>query len=119
MEQQVTRRSIERVIRKLGFRYSHDGTDFLVESVLICVREPDALNAVTKRVYPVVAKQAGKKWKAVERNMRTAMESFWKFGNREYLNQLAGFDLRVQPTVGEVINYITGYFLAEEWDSPE
>lgn len=112
MDQTTSREDIERVVRKLGFVFSYGGTNCLVDSVLICVQDPEALTAVTKLVYPAVAKRRGiKKWRNVERNMRTAVEAFWVRGNRDFLNEMAGFPLRVQPSVGEIINYIVGYIL--------
>lgn len=109
-----SRENVEHILRRLGFLYSYNGTKNLVDAVLLCYREPDALTAVTKRVYPEIAKQQGTRWRNVERNMRTALEAFWDRGNRELLNDLAGFKLRVRPSVGEVINYIVGYIQDQE-----
>ena len=114
MEQGYTREDVARVVRRLGFIFSYRGTGCLVDAVLVCVQEPDALTAVTKRVYPAVAKQRGAKWRTVEHNMRTTVDAFWARGNREMLNELAGFELRVRPSVGEVINYIVGYLLEQK-----
>ena len=114
--QSGSRKNVEHIIRRLGFLYSYMGTDLLVDAVLLCYREPDALTAVTKRVYPEIAKQQGTKWRNVERNMRTALEAFWDRGNRALLNDMAGFELRVRPSVGEIINYIVGYIRDQELD---
>lgn len=109
-----SRTNVEYLFRRLGFLYSYMGTDLLVDAVLLCYREPDAITAVTKRVYPEIAKQEGTKWRNVERNMRTALEAFWDRGNREFLNDMAGFELRVRPSVGEIINYVVGYIRDQE-----
>lgn len=112
MDEQSIREEVTLVISRLGFVYSHLGTSCLLDAVMLCVHDPEALTAVTKRVYPAVAKKAGTKWRSVERNMRTALDAVWKKGNREFLNELAGYELRVRPTAGELINYITVYI----WD---
>lgn len=115
MDQQNIRDEIVRIVRRLGFLYSQQGTGCLVDSVLLCVQDPKALTAVTKLVYPTVARKTGaKNWRCVERNMRTALEAFWQRGNRALLNELAGYELRVRPTVGELINYIAGYIWEQE-----
>lgn len=111
-----SRKNVEHILRRLGFLYSYMGTDLLVDAVLICYREPDALTAVTKRVYPEIARHEGTKWRNVERNMRTALEAFWDRGNRAFLNEMAGFELRVRPSVGDIINYIVGYIRDQELD---
>lgn len=114
--QSVTKENVERIIRRLGFGYSYRGTNNLVDAVLLCYREPEALTAITKRVYPEVARLTGTGWRNVERNLRTAVDAFWDRGNRELLNRMVGFDLRVRPSVGEIISYIVGYIRDEEWN---
>ena len=109
-----SRKNVEYILRRLGFLYSYIGTNNLVDAVLLCYQEPDALTAVTKRVYPEIARQQGTKWRNVERNMRTSVEAFWDRGNREFLNGMAGFGLRGRPSVGEIINYIVGYLRDQE-----
>lgn len=109
-----TRENVEHIVRRLGFGYSYRGTNNLVDAVLLCYREPDALFAITKRVYPEVARQSGTKWRNVERNLRTAVEAFWDKGNRDLLNRMVGFDLRVRPSVGEIISYIVAYIKDQE-----
>lgn len=109
-----SRKNVEHILRRLGFLYSYMGTNLFVEAVLLCYREPDALTAVTKRVYPEIARQRGTRWRNVERNMRTALEGFWERGNRDFLNEMAGFTLRMQPSVGDLLNYIVGYIRDQE-----
>lgn len=109
-----SRKNVEYIMRRLGFLYSYMGTDLLIDAVLICYREPNALTAVTKRVYPEIAKQEGTKWRNVERNMRTAVEACWERGNRAFLNEMAGYELRIRPSVGEIINYVVGYIRDQE-----
>ena len=75
MEQQNIREDVVRVVRRLGFAFSYMGTSSLVDAVVLCVQDPEALTAVTKRVYPVIARKKGTKWRNVERKLRTAMPS--------------------------------------------
>lgn len=107
--QDGSREMVEQLIRRMGFLFSYHGTWNLVDAVLLCIREPDALTAITKRIYPTIAKKEGSNWRRVERNMRTAVDAFWERGNRELLSSMAGYSLMVRPSVGEIINYITGY----------
>lgn len=114
MAQFDAREEVTRVVRRLGFLFSYQGTGCLVDAVELCVYDPTAITAITKRVYPAVARKTGGTWRGVERNLRTAVAAFWERGNREYLNELAGYELRVRPSVGELINYITGYIWEQE-----
>ncbi len=109
MEQEYSRDVIERVIRRLGFTHTYKGLPCLVEAVELCYDEPRLLTAVTKEVYPKIAKRRNRPWKNVERNLRTASEACWYRGNRAFLNEMAGYELQTKPTSGELINYIVCY----------
>lgn len=109
MEKRNPRSVVEQVVFRLGFVLSSIGTPYLIEAVLLCCEDVTALTAVTKRVYPAVARLCGNRWKNVERDLRTALEKFWNQGNVDFLNEMVGFELRVRPTVGELISYIVGY----------
>ncbi len=109
MEKRDPRNVVEQVVFRLGFVLSNIGTPYLIEAVLLCCKDITALSAVTKRVYPTVARTMGNKWKNVEHDLRTALDKFWNHGNRDFLTQMVGFELQVRPTVGELISYIVGY----------
>ena len=66
-------------------------------AVYLAAREPDRLLLVTKWLYPDVAKHYATNWKAVERNIRTAVTLVWA-QNQEGLSQLAGYELKKKPT---------------------
>lgn len=109
MKKRDSRAVAERVLRRLGFVQSDLGTNYLAEAILLCCEDTLALCAVTKRVYPAVARRFRTRWKNVERDMRTAANHFWARGNRPFFFEMVGFELQVRPTVGEIISYIVGY----------
>lgn len=109
MEKRNPRSVVEQVVFRLGFVLTSIGTPYLIEAVLLCCEDITALSAVTKRVYPAVARMTGNRWKNVERDLRYALEKFWDRGNLDLLTEMVGFELRVRPTVGELISYIVGY----------
>lgn len=109
MRKRSPRDVVEHVVRRLGFVFSNLGADYLVEAVLLCCEDTSALYAVTKRVYPTVAKRFRTRWKNVERDLRTAADNFWARGNLSFFFEMVGFELQVQPTVGEILSYIVGY----------
>lgn len=109
MSRRNSRDVIERVVRQLGFTITYRGTPNLVDAVQLCYDEPRLLTAVTKEVYPQVARMSDSPWKNVERNLRTASDACWNRGNRAFLNEMAGYELKTKPTTGELINYIVGY----------
>lgn len=66
-----------RILRELGVPEHLSGYGYLVDAVLLTIREPDYLRHVTGRLYPDVAKKHGSTGKRVERAMRHAIETAW------------------------------------------
>ena len=104
---------IENEIRRLGFSGTYSGMDNLVVAVALVWQDPSMLHAVTKVLYPEVARRCGGNGRNVERNLRTASKACWDWGNRELLNKMAGFELNSKPTTGELIDYIVHYLRVE------
>ncbi len=52
------------------------------------MNEPEYINAVTKRLYPEIAKKNGTTASRVERAIRHAIEVAWDRGRRGYPQQL-------------------------------
>lgn len=82
-----------------GFRYAR-------ESILLSIREPDLLNALTKELYPRVAKIFGVNAAQVERSLRTAIEHTWDGGNQSMLQSYFRFSVSAsknKPCNGQFI----------------
>ena len=73
------------------------------------VNEPEYINAVTKRLYPEIAKKNGTTASRVERAIRHAIEVAWDRGDVDTLNSYFGYtihNLRGKPTNSEFIAMI-------------
>ena len=81
-----------------GYRYIHD-------AVLLALDEPMLLHAVTKAIYPGIAKQHGTTSACVERAIRHAIEIAWERGDpsaqHRYFGHLSGGNSK--PTNGAFI----------------
>lgn len=104
-----TQDMVVQILRRLRVSPSYLGMRNLVDAVVLCCEDPEALSAVTKWVYPAVAQMSHTKWKNVEFNLRTVRDTIWKRGDREFLNELAGFEVLVRPSVGELLGFMTYY----------
>ena len=70
------------------------------------MNEPEYINAVTKRLYPEIAKRNGTTASRVERAIRHAIEVAWDRGDVDTLNSYFGYtihNLRGKPTNSEFI----------------
>ena len=78
------------------------GHRMLRACVGFCVRHPALASAPHRSVYPTVAQQLDTTCLAVERNIRTAIESLWLSGSLEKLH--AAFADEVSPERGKPTN---------------
>ena len=70
---------VVKFVRKLGIRPNLNGYHLLIKAILLAIESPSLLKALTKELYPQIAKDYGKNVKAVERNMRKAIESAYAY----------------------------------------
>ena len=109
MTKKEQRKRIETVVRRLGISGTYQGLECLVRGVALVLAQPWMVCAVTKELYPAIAREVGGTWRTVERNLRTVTAACWTWGDRGFLNEIAGFPLRERPTNGELIDYLAHY----------
>jgi two-component system response regulator (stage 0 sporulation protein A) len=76
----------------------------------MAVEDPDIINAVTKQLYPGVAKAYETTSSRVERAIRHAIEVAWDRGDVDVLNSYFGYTIqntRGKPTNSEFIAMIS------------
>ena len=74
------------------------------------IEDPGIINAVTKSLYPSVAKKYGTTSSRVERAIRHAIEVAWDRGDVDVLNSYFGYTIhtgRGKPTNSEFIAMIS------------
>ena len=104
LETQVTS-----IIHEIGVPAHIKGYQYLREAILIAVDNMDVINAVTKVLYPEVAKRFGTTASRVERAIRHAIEVAWDRGDLETLQKYFGYTVsnaKGKPTNSEFIAMI-------------
>ena len=97
------------IIHEVGVPAHIKGYQYLREAILIAVRDMDVINAVTKVLYPEVAKRFGTTASRVERAIRHAIEVAWDRGDLETLQKYFGYTVsntKGKPTNSEFIAMI-------------
>ena len=97
------------ILLKVGVPAHIKGYQYLREAILLASEEPDIINAVTKELYPSVAKKFRTMSSRVERAIRHAIEVAWDRGDTDVLNSLFGYTIqtsRGKPTNSEFIAMI-------------
>ena len=101
--------TVTEILHQIGVPAHIKGYQFLRDAILLTMNEPEYINAVTKRLYPEIAKKNGTTASRVERATRHAIEVAWDRGDVDTLNSYFGYtihNLRGKPTNSEFIAMI-------------
>ena len=89
------------VIHEIGVPAHIKGYQYLREAIIIAVEDMEVINAVTKVLYPEVARRFDTTASRVERAIRHAIEVAWDRGDIETLQKLADlFDTSIDELCG-------------------
>ena len=102
--------TVTAIIHEIGVPAHIKGYQYLREAIMIAVEDMDVINAVTKVLYPEVAKRFGTTASRVERAIRHAIEVAWDRGDLETLQKFFGYTVsnaKGKPTNSEFIAMIS------------
>ncbi|MDD3346634.1 MAG: sporulation transcription factor Spo0A [Oscillibacter sp.] len=105
------------VIHEIGVPAHIKGYQYLREAIMIAVNDMDVINAVTKVLYPEVAKRFSTTPSRVERAIRHAIEVAWDRGDLETLQKYFGYTVsnaKGKPTNSEFIAMIADRLVLEQ-----
>ena len=100
---------VTNVIHEIGVPAHIKGYQYLREAIIIAVNDMDVINAVTKVLYPQVAKTFSTTPSRVERAIRHAIEVAWDRGDLDTLQRFFGYTVsntKGKPTNSEFIAMI-------------
>lgn len=101
--------SVTAIIHEIGVPAHIKGYQYLREAIIMTVENMDVINAVTKILYPEVAKRFNTTASRVERAIRHAIEVAWDRGDLETLQKYFGYTVsnaKGKPTNSEFIAMI-------------
>ncbi len=104
LEAQVTE-----IIHEIGVPAHIKGYQYLREAIILTINDMEIINAVTKALYPSVAKRFNTTPSRVERAIRHAIEVAWDRGDIEVLQKYFGYTVsnaKGKPTNSEFIAMI-------------
>lgn len=97
------------IIHEIGVPAHIKGYQYLREAIILTINDMDMINAVTKVLYPTVAKKFSTTPSRVERAIRHAIEVAWDRGDIETLQRFFGYtvsNIKGKPTNSEFIAMI-------------
>lgn len=100
---------VTNMLHEIGIPAHIKGYHYLRDAIIMAVNDMDVLNAITKILYPTVAKKYQTTSSRVERAIRHAIEVAWSRGKLDTLNELFGYTVSTgkgKPTNSEFIALI-------------
>lgn len=101
--------TISALLRELGIPTNIKGYQYLKDAVTTVVYAPTMINAITKELYPHVARRHDTTASSVERAIRHAIECAWARGDLDTLYSFFGNTVSVdkgKPTNSQAISQI-------------
>lgn len=101
---------VTEILHQIGVPAHIKGYHYLRDSIIMAIETPEIINAVTKQLYPSVAKKYNTTASRVERAIRHAIEVAWDRGDVDILNSYFGYTIhntRGKPTNSEFIAMIS------------
>lgn len=102
-------RSVTKVIHQVGVPAHIKGYQYLREAIMMATRDMESVGAITKIMYPGIAKKFHTTASRVERAIRHAIEVAWDRGDIETLQSYFGYTVsgvKGKPTNSEFISMI-------------
>ena len=97
------------IIHEVGVPAHIKGYHYLRDAIIMSVNDMEMLGAVTKILYPAIAKKHNTTSSRVERAIRHAIEFAWSIGRIETIEDLFGYTIKEgkgKPTNSEFIALI-------------
>lgn len=104
---------VTEILHQIGVPAHIKGYQYLRDAILLSIEDEEIINAVTKRLYPSVAKRHNTTSSRVERAIRHAIEVAWDRGDVDVLNSYFGYTIhngRGKPTNSEFVAMISDRF---------
>lgn len=100
---------VTNIIHQIGVPAHIKGYQYLREAIIMTIHDMEAINAITKILYPTVAKKFKTTSSRVERAIRHAIEVAWDRGDVDTLQEYFGFTVsgtKGKPTNSEFISMV-------------
>lgn len=110
-------KQISKIFVAIGIPPHIKGYQYLRTAIKMCIKDTNIISAITKRLYPDVAKEYDTTPSKVERAIRHAIEVCWNRGKIDNINNLFGsqvFTKNDRPTNGEFIALLADKLLLDD-----
>lgn len=100
------------MIREIGMPAHLKGYKYMREAIILCVDNPSLIDAITKELYPKIARKFDTTASRVERALRHSIEIAWDRGDLDVLQKYFGYTVSLtkgKPTNSEFIAMVSDH----------
>ena len=104
---------VTKLMHQIGIPAHVKGYQYIRDAILMVVEDVSLLGAVTKELYPGIAKRFNTASSRVERGIRHAIELAWERGQTDTLKRIFGYSMNIErqkPTNSEFIALLAEKF---------
>lgn len=105
-------KEIANLVHEIGIPAHIKGYQYVRTAIMLCIKDSEMLELITKRLYPTIAKQYSTTPSRVERAIRHATSIAWSRGDSELIDSIFGYTVshnKGKPTNSEFIATIVDY----------
>lgn len=116
VDENFLRKEITKLLRIIGMPSHVLGYEYSREAILIALGNKDILRAMTKELYPAIAKTFNTTPSRVERAIRHAVELAWDRGDLGTIQKFFGFTVsskKGKPTNSEFLSALADHLRLE------
>lgn len=105
---------ISHLLLTLGIHSTCKGFHYLHYALTLCLENEDYLLFVHKKLYAAISEKYHSSRDSVDHCIRTAVTNCWNSGNREFLCEIAHYQLPAKPSNGEFIDILYHYLKSQD-----
>lgn len=105
-------RFLREILKELGVPTHIKGYYYTITAVLLCIEDSNYMDAITKELYPTIAKKYNTTGSRVERAIRHAVEVIWLNGNIDLQEKMFSYSISAakgKPTNSHFITTLAEY----------
>ena len=106
----IYEREIRELLFRLGANSQYCGFEYMMQCIEAMMQSEEAREYV-KVAYVIAAAACNTDDTCVERDIRTVIESIWRGGNQDLLEEIIGYPVTSRPKAKEFLNRLTDYVL--------
>ena len=103
-------------LKRLGFNPSTKGYRAVQIAILMVLDNPNLLNSVTRKLYPIVAEEVSTSITGAEKSIRTAIERAWLNADIDFVEDVFQYSIDInkgKPTNLQFISTLAEYIRLE------